>query len=35
MRKDNIESIYPLTPLQLGMLFHSKFDQESSVYVES
>jgi len=35
MRKDNVESIYPITPIQHGMLFHANFDQRSSVYVES
>ncbi|WP_375511202.1 amino acid adenylation domain-containing protein [uncultured Nostoc sp.] len=28
----NIESIYPLTPMQQGMLFHSLFAPESGVY---
>src|SRR5215216_1016254 len=32
MSKHNIEAIYPLSPMQRGMLFHSIFDQESAVY---
>jgi amino acid adenylation domain-containing protein len=35
MRQENIESIYPLTELQHGMLFHANYDYRSSVYVES
>jgi amino acid adenylation domain-containing protein len=34
MSKRNIESIYPLTPMQQGMLFHSLYAPESGVYVE-
>jgi amino acid adenylation domain-containing protein len=30
----NIEAIYPLSPMQHGMLFHSLCDPESGVYVE-
>ncbi len=30
----NIESFYPLSPMQQGMLFHSLFAPESGVYVE-
>ena len=33
MSKENIESIYPLSPMQEGMLFHSIDGQESKVYV--
>ena len=33
MNKENIESIYPLSPMQEGMLFHSIDDNESPVYV--
>ena len=32
---DNISDIYPLTPLQQGMLFHSVFDQKNDVYFAS
>ena len=32
--KKKIEDIYPLTPLQKGMLFHCLRDPESSVYFE-
>ncbi|RUS96566.1 hypothetical protein DSM106972_087530 [Dulcicalothrix desertica PCC 7102] len=32
--KDNIENIYPLTPLQKGLLFHSLYNPESAVYFE-
>jgi len=31
--KKNIENIYPLTPAQEGMLFHSLYEPESGVYV--
>ncbi|WP_181243733.1 non-ribosomal peptide synthetase, partial [Chamaesiphon polymorphus] len=30
----NIEAIYPLSPMQKGMLFHSLYAPESGVYVE-
>ena len=32
--RKNIESIYPLSPMQQGMLFHSLYDRDSGVYVE-
>ncbi|MFZ5515903.1 MAG: amino acid adenylation domain-containing protein [Candidatus Zhuqueibacterota bacterium] len=34
MNKRNIESIYPLSPMQQGMLFHSIYEPESGVYFE-
>ena len=34
MHKEDIEAIYPLSPVQQGMLFHSNFSRNSSVYVE-
>jgi amino acid adenylation domain-containing protein len=33
-RADNIQAIYPLSPLQEGMLFHTVIDPGSGVYVE-
>ena len=30
----NVENIYPLSPMQQGMLFHSLYDPEADVYVE-
>ncbi|MDZ8134764.1 MAG: amino acid adenylation domain-containing protein [Nostoc sp. DedQUE04] len=33
-KKKNIESIYPLSPMQQGILFHSLYDPESGVYCE-
>lgn len=32
--KNNIENIFPLTPLQKGLLFHSLYNPESAVYFE-
>jgi amino acid adenylation domain-containing protein len=34
MSARNIEDIYPLSPMQQGMLFHSIYDPESGMYVE-
>src|SRR6202041_1517339 len=31
---DEIEDIYPLTPMQLGMLFHSLYVTEHAVYLD-
>ncbi|NOZ56820.1 MAG: amino acid adenylation domain-containing protein [Calditrichaeota bacterium] len=31
---ENIQDIYPLSPMQQGMLFHSLYEPESGVYVE-
>ena len=33
MKKDNIESVYELSPVQQGMLFHSLYAPSSGVYV--
>jgi len=33
-KKKNIEAIYPLSPMQQGMLFHSILDSESDIYFE-
>ena len=30
----NVETFYPLSPMQQGLLFHSLFAPESGVYVE-
>ena len=34
MSKRNIEAVYPLSPMQQGMLFHSVYDPESRLYFE-
>lgn len=34
MSKRNIEAVYPLSPMQQGMLFHSLYAPGSGVYVE-
>jgi len=34
MSKENIEDIYPLSPMQQGMLFHSLYSPESGEYIE-
>ena len=34
MAKRNIEAVYPLSPMQQGMLFHSLYSPESGVYCE-
>jgi len=34
MNKRNIEAVYPLSPMQQGMLFHSIYSPESGVYFE-
>ena len=34
MSKKNIEAVYPLSPMQQGMLFHSLYAPESGVYFE-
>ena len=31
-KKRNVEAIYALSPMQQGMLFHSLYDQEESLY---
>ncbi|MEE9492224.1 MAG: condensation domain-containing protein, partial [Gammaproteobacteria bacterium] len=33
-KKKNIEAIYPLSPLQQGLLFHSTLDPKSGAYIE-
>jgi len=33
LNKKDIESIYPLSPMQLGMLFHTLYNSESKVYL--
>ena len=34
MNQENIQDIYPLSPMQQGMLFHSLYAPESEVYTE-
>ncbi|MFM7367894.1 MAG: condensation domain-containing protein, partial [Sphaerospermopsis kisseleviana] len=34
VKTQKIESIYPLSPMQQGMLFHSLYEPESGVYIE-
>ena len=34
MIKRNIEAIYPLSPMQQGLLFHSIYEPESGAYIE-
>lgn len=34
MNMKNVDSVYPLSPMQQGMLFHSLYAPESGVYVE-
>ncbi|MEO0849663.1 MAG: condensation domain-containing protein, partial [Cyanobacteria bacterium J06648_1] len=33
-KSKNIESIYPLSPMQEGLLFHTLYEGESGVYFE-
>src|SRR5687768_6346938 len=33
-RKKNVEAIYPLSPMQEGLLFHSALEPHSGAYVE-
>ena len=34
MKMKNVEDIYPLSPMQQGMLFHTLYDPTSGVYFE-
>ncbi len=34
IKNKNVESIYPLSPIQQGMLFHTLYEPESGVYFE-
>ncbi len=31
---ENVENIYPLSPMQQGMLFHSLFEPSAGLYIE-
>src|SRR4029078_7269251 len=31
---DNLEDLYPLSPMQQGMLFHTVYERESGTYFE-
>lgn len=34
MDKKNVEDLYPLSPMQQGMLSHSLYDPASGAYIE-
>lgn len=34
MKKNDVEALYPLSPMQQGMLFHTLYDPQSEVYFE-
>src|SRR5437868_3283506 len=34
MRTDDIEDVYPLSPMQAGMLFHTLYTPERGVYLD-
>ena len=34
LNSDNLEDLYPLSPMQQGMLFHTVYERESGPYFE-